>query len=158
MKILFVCTGNTCRSPMCEAYFSKLCQAAGRSDITVGSAGTFACNGAAASPESLAVMKEHGIDFADFASSALTVELLKNADLIVTMTPSHRLHIVTMLPEARRKTYLLTEFSSRDKGRSVKDPFGGDKEVYSMCFEEMKEALDNLFLDLDKIAGEKSST
>ncbi len=155
MKILFVCTGNTCRSPMCEAYFSKLCKAAGRSDIIVGSAGTFACNGGAPSPESLAVMSENGIDLSGFTSSALTAELLEDADLIVTMTPSHRVHIVAMLPESQHKTYLLTEFSSRDKGKSIKDPFGGDKEVYSICFEEMKEALDNLFLDLDKIAGKK---
>ena len=136
---------------MCEGYFRKLCKSAGRDDIIVGSAGIFACDSAGSSEQSVAVMKEHGIDLSGFSSSMLTAELLKDADLIVTMTTAHRMHVGSILPAALKKTHLLMEFSSHGKGRNVNDPFGGDKEMYSACFEEMKEALDNLFLDLDKL-------
>ncbi len=150
MKILFVCSGNTCRSPMCEGYFRRLCNSAGRDDIAVGSAGTYAYDGDSLSKQAAAVMQKHGIALAGFLSSRLTADLLNAADLIIAMTTAHRAHVGEMLPEALNKTYLLRDFSSRDKGRNVKDPFGGDNEMYSICFEEMKEALDNLFLDLDK--------
>jgi len=130
---------------MCEGYFRKLCKAAGRNDIEVGSAGICACDGAGSSEQSAAVMKEHGIDLSGFSSSILT------PDLLVAMTSAHRIHVGSILPEALDKTYLLMDFSSHNKGRNVHDPFGGDKEMYSACFEEMKEALDNLFLDIDKI-------
>jgi len=136
---------------MCEGYFRKLCKAAGRNDIAVSSAGVCACDGSGSSEQSAEVMKEHGIDLSGFSSSTLTADLLKDADLIVAMTSAHRMHIGTILPEALDKTYLLMDFSSHGKGRNVHDPFGGDKEMYSACFEEMKEALDNLFLDIDKI-------
>jgi protein-tyrosine-phosphatase len=136
---------------MCEGYFRKLCKSAGRDDIAVSSAGICALDGAGPSEQSAAVMKEHEIDLSGFSSSMLTADLLKDADLVVTMTSAHRMHIVAMLPEVLNKTFLLMDFSSRVKGLNVNDPFGGDKEIYRACFEEMKEALDNLFLDLDKI-------
>jgi len=136
---------------MCEGYFRQLCKDAGRNDIVVGSAGICAFDGAGTSEQSAAVMKEYGIDISGFSSSMLTADLLKEADLIVAMTSAHRMHIGAILPEALDKTYLLMDFSSRSRGRNVNDPFGGDIEAYKVCFEEMKEALDNLFLDFDKI-------
>ncbi len=135
---------------MCEGYFRQLCKEAGRDDIAVGSAGICAYDGAGSSEQSAAVMREYGIDLSGFSSSMLTADLLKDADLIVAMTSAHRMHVGTILPAALDKTRLLMDFSSRSRGRNVNDPFGGDKEAYKACFEEMKEALDNLFLDLDK--------
>lgn len=139
---------------MCEGYFRKLCQAAGRDDIAVGSAGICACDGAGSSEQSAAVMKEHGIDLSGFSSSIVTADLLKDADLIVAMTAAHRMHVAAIAPEALDKTHLLLDFSSRNKGRNVNDPFGGNKKAYRACFEEMKEALDNLFLDIDNFLKE----
>jgi protein-tyrosine-phosphatase len=136
---------------MCEGYFRKLCKSAGRNDIAVSSAGICACDGSGSSEQSTEVMKEHGIDLSGFSSSTLTADLLKDADLIVAMTSAHRMHVGAALPEALNKTHLLMDFSSRSKGRNVNDPFGGDKEIYRACFEEMKKALDNLFLNIDKI-------
>ena len=74
MRILFVCTGNTCRSPMAEAYFKSLCEKSGRLDITVESAGTFGGDGEPASSQSVSVMKDHGIDLSAHKSSTLTKE------------------------------------------------------------------------------------
>src|SRR5664279_2972193 len=96
MRILFVCTGNTCRSPMAGAYFKNLCEKSGRSDITVETAGTFAGEGEPASTQSTAVMKEYGIDLSAHKSSRLTKDKLNAADLIVAMTSSHRHHIGSM--------------------------------------------------------------
>lgn len=150
MRILFVCTGNTCRSPMCEAYFKKLCDEAGRDDIIVESAGTFGGDGCGASRNSVEVMAAHGIDLSEFKSSSLNRSRIKKADLIIALTAGHRMQILQILPEAVKKTRLLMEFSNQGAG-DVADPYGGDRDLYMMCFEEMKKALDNLFLDLDRI-------
>ncbi|MCP3965408.1 MAG: low molecular weight protein arginine phosphatase [Lentisphaerae bacterium] len=147
MKVLFVCTGNTCRSPMAEKYFSKLCSDAGRVDIEVLSAGTFAGPGGAPSANAAKVMSDYGIEMQGFTSSSLTPVMVEDADIIVVMTSGHRSQIVAACPEAKSKVRLLMEFKN---GGDVADPFGGDYETYKQCFDEMKEALENLFLDLIK--------
>ena len=146
MHILFVCTGNTCRSPMAGAYFKSLCEKSGRTDITVESAGTFAGNGEPASAQSVSVMKGYGIDLSTHKSSKLTKEKTDEADLIIAMTSSHRHHIGSMSFSALKKTRTLLEFM-QNKG-NISDPFGGTEKIYSDCFSEMKEALDNLFLEV----------
>ncbi|HBC87857.1 MAG TPA: low molecular weight protein arginine phosphatase [Lentisphaeria bacterium] len=153
MKILFVCTGNTCRSPMAEAYFRSLCEKAGRDDIEVSSAGTFAGGGDCASQQTVAVMKDYGIDVSGHRSRMLSMDMVTGSDLIITMTDSHRQHIGSMLPAALKKTRNLLEFVQK-KG-NISDPFGGTEKVYGDCFCEMKEALDNLFLE---VIGKKDRT
>lgn len=148
MRILFVCTGNTCRSPMAGAYFKSLCEKSGRTDMTVESAGTFAGEGEPASAQSVAVMKDYGIDLSGHRSSTLTKEKIDAADLIVAMTSSHRQHIGSMSPSALRKTRTLLEFTQNNG--NISDPFGGTEKIYSDCFGEMKDALDNLFLEIIK--------
>ncbi len=147
MHILFVCTGNTCRSPMCEGYFRQLCKQAGQDNVTVGSAGIAAGGGAPASENALGVMRQMGIEMARFRNTQLTEELLDQADLVIAMTDRHRQHIAAIDRRFLDKTKLLMEFSDDGHG-DVADPFGGAPEEYRECFDQMKKALDNLFLDL----------
>jgi len=148
MHILFVCTGNTCRSPMAGAYFKRLCEKSGRTDITVETAGTFAGEGEPASSQSVSVMRDCGIDLTAHKSSMLTKGKIDAADLIIAMTSSHRQHIGSMSSAALKKTRTLLEFTQNEG--NISDPFGGTEKIYSDCFSEMKEALDNLFLEITK--------
>jgi len=154
MRILFVCTGNTCRSPMAGAYFKSLCDKSARTDMSVETAGTFAGEGEPASAQSVSVMKDYGIDLSAHKSSTLTKEKIDASDLIITMTSSHRQHIGSMSAAALKKTRTLLEFTQNNG--NISDPFGGTEKIYSDCFSEMKEALDNLFLEViseKKISG-----
>ena len=150
MLIIFVCTGNTCRSPMCDGYFKKLCAEAGRDDIKVESAGTAAWDGGGVSRNSMAVMTEYGVDMSDFTSSRLTPERIADADLLICMTNSHRAYIGQIDPAALKKTYLLLDFDTT-AGEDITDPFGGSHELYSLCFSDMKHALESLFMNIDKV-------
>jgi len=133
---------------MAEAYFRSLCEKSGRKDITVESAGTFAGGGDAASSQTVSIMKNYGIDLSGHRSSMLTHDMINDADLIVTMTDSHRHHIGSLMPAALKKTKNLLEFAQK-KG-NVSDPFGGSEKIYDDCFSEMKAALDNLFQEVNE--------
>ena len=142
MHILFVCTGNTCRSPMAEAYFRHLLKKEGLEDITVSSAGTYAGRGEPASEFSSATLEEeYGISLKEHKSTAITAEMVKNADLIIAMTASHRNHIGMLCPDCLEKIRLLSEFSN---GGDITDPFGSGLNAYQACFESMRPALENL--------------
>ena len=133
--------------PMAEAYFRHLAEKAKLRGVTVSSAGTFTSSGTGASQASIAVMKKYGIDISTHKSSSLGADIIGKADLIVAMTQAHRIHVGSIDSSALRKTRLLLEYADRI-GEDISDPFGTDKNVYSLCFEEMKPALDNLFLDI----------
>ena len=146
MDILFICSGNTCRSPMAEAYFRNLCEKAGIKDIHVSSSGTCAYQGHPASNLAISVMKDLGIDLTRHRSTPLDREMIESSDLIIAMTQSHRIQVGKLNPQALKKTKLLLEFS-KGKG-DIADPFGADINVYSLCFDEMRDSLDNLFLEI----------
>jgi protein-tyrosine-phosphatase len=147
MQIVFICTGNTCRSPMAEAYLRKLCADAGLKDIKISSAGTYTDDGQPPSHEALRTMKAAGIDISGHRSSRIHPETLSEADLILVMTRSHREWVLSLFPEHASKTRLLLEYADRP-GDEIADPAGGGEAVYRSCFEDMKTAIGNLFLEI----------
>jgi protein-tyrosine-phosphatase len=116
-RILFVCTGNTCRSPLAEGLFRDMAGKAGI-DAEVRSAGVAAFDGDRISQHSATILRERGLP-ADGTSCALTEELVAWADLILTMTLSHKRAVVQRHPEAVEKTYTLREYVDRDEASAA---------------------------------------
>jgi RpiB/LacA/LacB family sugar-phosphate isomerase len=142
--ILFICTGNVCRSPMAEALFRRATE--GRGDFRVLSAGLGAVDGQPPTQHSVSAMRELGVDISAQRSRALTVNLLQQADYIFGMTHSHVDTVGLLYPAAAEKTFLLREFDeSLDPfEKDISDPIGGSYEVYVGCREQIEQGIASL--------------
>jgi len=140
MRILFVCTGNTCRSPLAEAIARRMLAESGKDNITVESAGTQAWDGSPASDEALLVGVERNLDLSEHRSRLLTPEIIQANDLILAMSPVHLAAVKQMDPSAN--VYLFGGYGAGDEsGHSIADPFGGNLDDYRSTADELEEEL-----------------
>ena len=134
-NILFVCTGNSCRSVMGEYLLRNLLK--GRDDVDIRSAGTGVFLQSSASQETISVLREEGIDASRHIAQPINNLLLKKADLIFALTRTHRQQILERAPSVEQRVYLLGEFASSPSSfqtdLDIPDPIGGTHEEYERC-------------------------
>src|SRR6266404_2017908 len=151
--ILFVCTGNVCRSPMAEGIFRQAVQ--GRSDYRVLAAGLGAMEGQPPSLYAVQAVKELGIDISGQRSRMLTAELVHEADYIFGMTHSHIDTVMLLYPHAAEKTFLLREFDETLDlfEKDISDPIGGSYDVYLSCRDQIEQGIVSLLRFLEQSEG-----
>ena len=144
MNILFICTGNTCRSPMAQAYFNSRagqCKKACSAD----SAGIAAFAGQPASVDALEIMKElYGIDMSDHSSKQVNEELIAKADLVLAMTETHKTVLRRAYPNAVDKIFTLAEYAgpASISTHEVRDPYGMGMSAYKEAVKQITAMID----------------
>jgi glycine hydroxymethyltransferase len=140
-SVLFVCTGNICRSPIAEGFFCRLL--GNRREIEVASAGVHAVRGQPPSLYAVQVCEEEGVDISGLRSQPLTAALVDRATHIFAMTGAHLEIIHTLFPQGAEKSFLLREFEEPGTTvwRDVPDPIGLGRDVYDLCAKTIKNAL-----------------
>lgn len=144
MYILFVCTGNTCRSPMAAALLRHRVAEQGLA-WTVDSAGIYATVGQPMASHATDVLISRHVVVPNHESKPITDDLVAKADWILTMTHGHKSDVLAQFPEALGKTHTLMEFTSgMESADDISDPFGAAATVYESCAGALDDAMENL--------------
>ena len=145
-NILFVCTGNTCRSPMAEYILKDLLSKRGLDGINVSSAGLAVREGDTMHKNAKFVLQQHGITAEHFESRQITEGMIDNSDIVLCMTQNHK----RFLPQMTKIVTLGEVVGMAD----VSDPFGYDEKIYNLCYQQLQGALTK-FADLHFVSKDK---
>jgi protein-tyrosine-phosphatase len=142
-KILVVCTGNACRSPMAEGYLRAVLKQ--EEGFEVMSAGTGAADGFKPTQEAVDVMKEDSVDISFLITKAISKSFVDAADLILVMAEKHKKFILEYFPESKEKVFLYKQYARIDDGsKDIADPIGQPIQVYRKIRDEIKNATNNI--------------
>jgi protein-tyrosine-phosphatase len=150
-SVLFVCTGNTCRSPMAEGLFRQAVET--RGDFEVASAGVAAYPGDAANPETVKFLEARGIALDGFASQPVAPELLEQATHVFAMTSGHLEALENLFPDYADKFYLVCEFveiPGRGVAADVPDPIGMGRKAYEETGKTLDLAIPTIISFIDQ--------
>lgn len=148
MKILFVCTGNTCRSPMAEGIMKELMKRRGVEDINIESAGVLATPGTPATELAIKVLEQMGIDIKNHKSRLISKDMINKSDIIFVMTSQHKQLFAQFDCDM---LYTIGEFIGTNE--EIKDPYGGSIETYQETAYQLYIAIEKI---LDLFLGERN--
>lgn len=154
MNIMFVCTGNTCRSAMAEGLAKKEIENK-RLDINVSSSGIFAMDGEHASYNSVAIMKEYDVDILMHKATSIENSNIENMDIILCATMNHKQQVILRYPSLKEKVYTMKEYAGLDKNgedTDIGDPWGYDINTFRICAAEISLCVDKI---IEKITNER---
>ena len=143
MKVMFICTGNICRSAMAEGMFRKMTENMG--DIEVFSCGVYAETGDYATYNAVEAAKEYDADISSHRATNIREKKIKKMDLILCATNSHKQSVLYLYPGLKGKVFTMKEYTHIHKDgqdMDIKDPWGYDEYVYRRCAEEINECLE----------------
>lgn len=151
---MFICTGNICRSAMAHWLMVKKLEELNIKNIEVYSCGIYAQDGDTSTYEAKSVMEEYGVNLNKHRATNIRNSNIKQMDLILCATISHKIAVIDMYPELKNKVYTMKEYVNYDRQYhdkiNIKDPWGYDIETYRSCLAEIDEVLDLLIKKIQK--------